>query len=40
MDAQVVSLLSADFLASKDSGQAPHVRGSMTICLLCEYKQT
>ena len=31
LDAQVVSLLSADFLASKDGGQAPHVEGSMTI---------
>ena len=30
-DAQVVSLLSAEFLASKDRGQAPHVKGSMTI---------
>ena len=40
MDAQVVSLLSAEFLASKDRGQAPHVKGSMTIWLLCEYKQT
>ena len=37
MDAQVVSLLSAEFLASKDRGQAPHVKGSMTIWLLCEY---
>ena len=40
MDAQVVSLLSADFLAGKDRGQAPHVEGSMTIWLLYEYKQT
>ena len=40
MDAQVVYLLSAEFLASKDKGQAPHVEGSMTIWLLCEYKQT
>ena len=31
LDAQVVSLLSAEFLASKDRGQAPHVGGSMTI---------
>ena len=31
LDAQVVSLLSAEFLASKDGGQAPHVEGSMTI---------
>ena len=31
LDAQVVSLLSAEFLASKDIGQAPHVEGSMTI---------
>ena len=31
LDAQVVSLLSAEFLASKDGGQAPHVKGSMTI---------
>ena len=31
LDAQVVSLLSAEFLASKDIGQAPHVKGSMTI---------
>ena len=31
LDAQVVSLLSAEFLASKDRGQAPHVEGSMTI---------
>ena len=30
MDAQVVSLISAEFLASKDRGQAPHVKGSMT----------
>ena len=30
-DAQVVSLLSAEFLASKDIEQAPHVKGSMTI---------
>ena len=27
MDAQVVSLLGAEFLASKDGGQAPHVEG-------------
>ena len=40
MDAQVVSLLGAEFLASKDGGQAPHVKGSMTIWLLCEYEQT
>ena len=25
LDAQVLSLLSADFLASKDGGQTPHV---------------
>ena len=31
LDAQVVSLLSAEFLASNDRGQAPHVEGSMTI---------
>ena len=31
LDAQVVSLLSAEFLASKDREQAPHVKGSMTI---------
>ena len=31
LDAQVVSLLGAEFLASKDEGQAPHVEGSMTI---------
>ena len=31
LDAQVVSLLSAEFLASKYIGQAPHVEGSMTI---------
>ena len=31
LDAQVVSLLSAKFLASKDMGQASHVNGSMTI---------
>ena len=31
LNAQVVSLLSAEFLASKDIGQAPHVKGSMTI---------
>ena len=31
LDAQVVSLLSAEFLASKDIDQAPHVKGSMTI---------
>ena len=30
MGAQVVSLLGAEFLASKDGGQAPHVEGSMT----------
>ena len=40
MDAQVVSLLNADFLARKDIDQAPHVKGSMTILLLCEYEQT
>ena len=40
MDAQVVSLLSAEFLASKDRGQALDVEGSMTIWLLCEYEQT
>ena len=31
LDAQVVSLLSAEFLARKDNEQAPHVEGSMTI---------
>ena len=31
LDAQVASQLSAEFLASKDIGQAPHVEGSMTI---------
>ena len=31
LDAQVVSLLSAKILASKDRGKAPHVEGSMTI---------
>ena len=31
LDAQVVSLLGAELLASKDKGQAPHVEGSMTI---------
>ena len=31
LDAQVVSLLSAEFLASKDGGQAPHVEGYMKI---------
>ena len=31
LDAQVVSLLSPEFLASKDIEQAPHVEGSMTI---------
>ena len=31
LDAQIVSLLSAEFLASKDRGQAPHVEGYMTI---------
>ena len=31
LDAQVVSLLSAEFLASKDIEQAPHVEGSMTL---------
>ena len=40
LDAQVVSLLSAEFLASKDRGQASHVEGCMTIWLLCEYEQT
>ena len=40
LDAQVVSLLSAEFLARKGIGQAPHVKGSMTIWLLCEYGQT
>ena len=29
LDAQVVSLLGVEFLASKDGGQAPHVEGSM-----------
>ena len=28
---RIVSLLGAEFLASKDEGQAPHVEGSMTI---------
>ena len=31
LEAQVVSLLGAKNLASKDGGQAPHVEGSMTI---------
>ena len=31
LDTQVVSLLGAEFLASKDRGQASHVKGSMTI---------
>ena len=31
LDAQVVSLLSAESLASKDIEQAPHVEGPMTI---------
>ena len=31
LDAQIVSLLSAEFLASKDIGQAAHVKGSMRI---------
>ena len=31
LDAQVVSLLSAEFLASKDRVQAPHVKAYMTI---------
>ena len=31
LDAQVVSLLSAEFFASKDIEQAPHVKGSITI---------
>ena len=31
LDAQVVSLLSVEFLASKDIRQAPHVEGSITI---------
>ena len=31
LDAQVVSLLSVEFFASKDIEQAPHVEGSMTI---------
>ena len=31
LEAQVVSLLGAEFLGSKDGGQAPHVEGSMTI---------
>ena len=39
LDAQVLFLLGAEFLASKDGGQAPHVEGSMTIQLLCEYEQ-
>ena len=40
LDAEVVSLFSAEFLAKKDIEQAPHVKGSMTIWLLCEYEQT
>ena len=39
MDAQVVSLLGAEFLDRKYRGQAPHVKGSMAIILLCEYEQ-
>ena len=31
LDAQVVSLLSSEFLAGKDIEQAPHVKGSITI---------
>jgi hypothetical protein len=31
LDAQVVSLLGAEFLARKGIGQAPNVKGSMTI---------
>ena len=31
LDAQVVSLLGAEFLASKDERQASHVEGSITI---------
>ena len=31
LEAQVVFLLGAEFLASKDGGKAPHVEGSMTI---------
>ena len=31
LDAQVVSLVRAEFSASKDIEQAPHVEGSMTI---------
>ena len=31
LDRQVVSVFSAEFLASKDIEQAPHVEGSMTI---------
>jgi hypothetical protein len=31
LDARVVFLLSTDFWLAKDRGQAPHVRGSMTI---------
>ena len=31
LDAQVVSLLSAEFLARKGIEQAPHVKESMTI---------
>jgi hypothetical protein len=31
LDAQVVSILTAKFLARKGIGQAPHVEGSMTI---------
>ena len=40
LDAQVVYLLGAEFLASKDGGQAPHIEGSITIQLLCQYEQT
>ena len=31
LDAQVVSILSAEFLDRKDIEKAPHVKGSMTI---------
>ena len=31
LEAQVVSLLNVEFLASKDIEQAPHVEGSMRI---------
>ena len=31
LEAQVVYLLGAEYLASKDRGQAPHVEGSITV---------